>query len=822
MTRSALVVGAGIGGLTAAAAFRRAGIVVTLCERAPQLRAAGFGLAVQSNAMNALRTLDLGIDEALLRAGRRVSTFSFRTAGGAVLRRIEVDALDARLGAPSVVLARRDLHDVLLDAAGPGLRVLTGAEAVGFDQNADGVALRLADGRRLEADILIGADGINSVIRSQLHGAEEPRRADFVCWLALARITPDLMAEGESIHFWSPGMRFGVHDCGRGTIYWWATTRAYTDMPLGKAALLRRLDGWNSDVVDIVSATAESEIITVPAVDRASLTGWGRGRVTLLGDAAHPMLPSLGQGANSAIEDAVVLAHLLAGDTDPERALDAYERRRLPRTTDLVDGSRSLARIEESTNPLVLGARSRLIRHASTRTVMNFMAKPMTWPGLGDDQGASALPRPLSALERWHWTADRVSPLNICVRVRVTGALQRPVLRNALGALVLRHPMLRATISGGSFRPAQPQPIPLRVVEGGRWTSEAERELQQPFATGGPLFRVTLVTAGPDVYDLVLTSTYAVADGVAMVTLARQLLELAGDGTRPADWQPEICAPPPPEMLMPRRFRGVSGKCAALTRMIADAAAQRGGPPLVRIAATTAVPPARRRSRLAHRSVTGTDFHALRQRWQDSGPTPEAVLVTALAMAASVDTGCARARFAVSVSVPFRSHLVREPEPEATGSYQAMVAIPVTCVPGETVWDAAPRSDALLQKAVGGRHHLANLPLLGLLARITPLFTDRVIGALDAAGPGNLCTSLVDAADMPDHIGGLTVSGTQVVSGISVSGYLILSATVGRADLSLNLGYVDGIITEERAEALLDGVVAALSASEVVRQRLLS
>ncbi|AQT80781.1 hypothetical protein B1R94_18225 [Mycolicibacterium litorale] len=823
MTDSAIVVGAGIGGLTAAAALCRAGVAVTLCERAPQLRAAGFGLAVQSNAMNALRTLDLGVDAALLEAGSQVTTFSFRTAAGTLLRRVDLSPLDTTLGAPSVVLARKDLHDVLLDSAGSGLQVLTGAEAVGFEQDSGGVTLRLADGRRLDADVLIGADGINSAVRSQFHGVQQPRPANFVCWLALARCTPAMLAPGESIHFWGADMRFGLHDCGHGTVYWWATMSTDAALaahwPHGKADLLRRLAQWHPGITEIVSATEESAILTVPAVDREPLRHWGEGRVTLLGDAAHPMLPSLGQGANSAIEDAVVLAHMLSVHPDPRQALRSYEQHRIPRTTELVDGSRRLARIEENTNPVVLGIRRRLIRHAGERTVHGFMAKPMTWPGFGDTADKTALPRRLSALERWHWTADRVSPLNICARVRIEGRVAAAEVEAALNVLAHRHPMLRAAIHGRSFRPTAQHTIPLRTVDGGCWRTEVDRELQAAFDGCGPLLRATLVSTGPGVHDVLLTSTYAIADGVAMITLCRQLVELlaGADSTR---WHPEIPASPAPEVLLPKQFQGLRGKLRALGRMAADAAGQRGGAPMLRLAPSEAVPAARRRSRLAHRTIAGGGFQHLMRQCRSGGLLPESAIATALAIAAIHETDCRRGCLAVSVSVPFRKHLTPEPAADATGSFQAMVAIPICCESGGSLWEAAPPADARLRTAIERRHHLANLPLLGALATITPTFTDRVVGALDAGGPGNLCMSLVDAADFPARIGGLRLSGIQVVSGMSISGYLILYATIGRDELSLNLGYVDGIITAERAEALMDGVVDALSADDVVGQRL--
>lgn len=815
--RSAIVVGAGIGGLTAAVALRQAGFDVTLCERSPHLRAAGFGLAVQSNAMHALRTLNLGLDDEMLRAGGQVTTFSFRDTKGKLLRRLDLTPIDDALGAPSVVLARRDLHDILLRAAGSGLRVEAGAEAVRFTETDDAVVLHLADGRALEADVLVGADGINSVIRTQLHGAAAPRPGGFVCWLALAPFMPAALREGESIHYWGRGSRFGLHDCGNDSIYWWATMPAEPELaanwPHGKDDLQQRFADWCPDANEIIARTDESAILAVPALDRPPLSRWGTRRVTLLGDAAHPMLPSLGQGANSAIEDAVVLGHALAGYRDPRSALQAYERRRLPRTTDLVDGSLSLGRIEQSSNRATVTIRSRIIRHAPDSRVLDFMSKPMTWPGFGDGRPGAGLPRPLSALERWHWTADRVSPLNIGARVRIEGRVDPSEVRAALDALVRRHPLLRVAVRHGkgglSFVPGVPRAVPLRLVGEGSWRTEIDHELREPLDADGPLLRATLITVEPDVHDLILTSTYALADGIAIVALCRQMLEFATDG-EPGGWRPEIPAPAGPEDLMPNQFRGLRGKCRALGRMAADAIAGSDGVSMERLPAETSVPPRERCTRLANRVISGDEFTALLEGCRTRRILPEAAIATALAMAAAVDTDTPSAGFAVSVSVPFRAHLTRLPDPDATGSYQAMVALPVECTPGRSLWQTAEPFDDRLRNAIDARHHLANLPLLGAMAAATPKHTDRVVAGLDGHGPGNLCTSVVDSSDFPARLGDWSLSGVQVVSGMSISGYLVLYATVGRDELSLNLGYVDGIISPARAEELIENTASAL------------
>jgi 2-polyprenyl-6-methoxyphenol hydroxylase-like FAD-dependent oxidoreductase len=815
-TRSAIVLGAGIGGLTAAVALRRAGVDVTLCERAPELRAAGFGLSVQSNAMTALRTLGMGLDEELLRVGGRVTTFSFRAPDGALLRRLEMADTDAGLGAPSVVLARNDLHSVLLHAAGSDLHVEAGVEAVGFEGCEDGVRLRLADGRHLRADVLIGADGINSTVRAQLHGAAAPRSGGFVCWLALAPFRHPAFAQGESAHFWGRGMRFGVHDIGHDNTYWWATMSTDPDLathwPYGKDDLLRRFRSWAPEIGEIVAATTESDILALPAQDRPPLSRWGRGRVTLLGDAAHPMLPSLGQGANSAIEDAVVLAHAVATHGDPETALRTYERRRLRRTTALVDGSRALGRIEQSTNLAVTTARNRIVRYASEKQLLATMIKPMIWPGFGDEPRFGPTPRPLSSLERWHWTADQAAPLHIASSVRISGRVDADTIRAALDALVHRHPILRTAIrsDGGTnprFVPAQLRPIPLRLVDGGSWLTEIDGELRDRFQPDAPLLRATLIAVEPGVHDFMLTSTYSIADSVSVVSLARQVLEMAAGGA--PDWSPELAAPAGPEHLVPETFQGLRGKGQGLTRLAADAISARRISP-VRLSPEAQLPPDERFTRLAHRTIGGSEYRALLSECRRRHIRCEAAIAAALAAAAGADAGAGDADFTIGVSVPFRDHLAQPLDTDTVGSFQAMLAIPGACRPGQPLWEAAQSFDAGLRNGIRRRHHLAALGTLGLLTPKTPAKADGVVKLLDARGPGNMCMSLLDVSGFPDRIGDWRLSAVQFASGMSISGYLMLTAAVGQAELALNLGYIEDIISSRRAETLIENTTAAL------------
>ncbi|MQY27758.1 FAD-dependent monooxygenase [Nocardia aurantia] len=812
--RSALVVGAGIGGLTAAAALRRAGLEVVLCERGSTLRAAGFGLSLQSNAMNALRTLGTGIDEDLLRAGERARSASYRRPDGSVMRRVDVAPMEALLGAPAVVLARPDLHEVLLSHCGPDLRVESGAEVRGFTETADAVAVELADGRTLAADVLIGADGINSTIRARLHGAQPPRSGEFVCWLALARFDHPVVEPGESVQYWGTGQRFGISDLGDGRIYWWGTLTTTAELaaawPHDKADLLARFTGWAPEIAEIISGTPEADILALPAQDRPPLPEWGRGRVTLLGDAAHPMLPSLGQGANAAIEDAIVLAHALATHDDAETALRGYEHRRIARMTMFVDESRKLGHLEQTVDPEVVAARDRYMSEPGEEGGRTRMLEPMTWPGLGDPEGGGTLPRPLSPLERWHWTVDRVAPLHIVSRLRVDGDLTAEAVRTGLAALVRRHPMLHAVVHSDEgrdpcFVPIAAQPIPLREATSGDWTAEIDTELRERFAAGAPPLRATLVTVAPGIHDLILTSVYTIADAVTILSFARQVLEFAAAGT--TGWVPEIPALPGPEALLPSEFRGAEGKRRALERLRADAQRDGSRHP-VRLAADAEVAPAQRFTRSVRRVVTGADYEALLAACQEHGVTPRSLVAAALARAAAADTGAPQAHHTIGVSVLFREHLERPLDDLRTGAYQAMLGLPIPA--GPSLWAVAAEFERDFAARVADRAHLAGLAGIEFLVPETPDRAGEVIERLDAHGPGNLCLTYLDTREFPDRVGEWRISGAEFASGMSISGMTMLAVGIGSDALSLNLGYIEGLLTAERAGNLSAAVTTAL------------
>ena len=356
-----LVAGAGIGGLAAAIALRRVGLDVAVFERAGELRAVGAGVALWANATKALRKID--VYEAAREVGAELGGAA-RSWRGRKLFSLSADELRSRFGEANLVVHRADLQRVLLSALPDGT-VRLGAELVGFEQDGAGITVRFADGRREAGDVLVGADGLRSVVRARLLGDGEPRYAGITAWRGISDVGDEVAPPGVGLNLWGRGAEFGLASIGNGRAYWYFSRNApegAPESPTGrKREVLEHLQGWYAPARTAVEATAESKILRTDLYDREPAKRWGQGRVTLLGDAAHPMTPHLGQGACQAIEDAVVLADSLRGAGSVVTALRSYQARRIGRTTEMVRRSRRVGRVMQWESPLLCGLRDALV-----------------------------------------------------------------------------------------------------------------------------------------------------------------------------------------------------------------------------------------------------------------------------------------------------------------------------------------------------------------------------------------------------------------------------------------------------------------------------
>jgi 2-polyprenyl-6-methoxyphenol hydroxylase-like FAD-dependent oxidoreductase len=358
-----LIIGGGVAGLTAAIALRRAGIESVVFERADELRkvSVGGGLHIWPNAIKALRQIDLG--DRVEGIGAAVEHSHFRTWRGELLADLPVGESSRKVGAVTVGVSRGELHALLAEVLG-GAAIRLGAECVGFAQDPAGVVARFADGSEERGDLLIGADGLRSVVRSQLLGPDEPRYSGYTSWLALVDLSGGAAPADVLTVMFGRGSRFIYYHVGGGRFGWIAnknTPAGGTDSDGPKAAALRTYEGWAEPVATLIGNTDESRIVRMDLCDRPPVKQWGEGRVTLLGDAAHPMTPNIAQGACQGIEDAVVLMKSLASDSDGVAALRAYEALRQSRTATLTKRSRTVGAIGQWESPILCALRDRVL-----------------------------------------------------------------------------------------------------------------------------------------------------------------------------------------------------------------------------------------------------------------------------------------------------------------------------------------------------------------------------------------------------------------------------------------------------------------------------
>jgi 2-polyprenyl-6-methoxyphenol hydroxylase-like FAD-dependent oxidoreductase len=361
----AAVIGAGIGGLTVAIALRRHGMDVEVYERrtASEKINAGAGMVLWHNAIRALQQIEVA--DHLLPVATPLDHAEWQSWRGPLLAHWDVKSMTESLGAPTLGIRRANLHAVLGDRL-PSEIVHLGMNCTGYEQNPLGATAHFDDGSSVTADIVLGADGINSAVRAQLLGREEPRYAGYTLWFGI--VEPDRY-EGTKTAFTEvagPGARFFYFPVGEGRHYWSAVRNApagETDPPSGpKARLMEIFGGWPEPVEALLDATDEATIVRRDIVDRKPVDRWSDGRVVLLGDSAHPITFNLGQGAAQAIESAVTLADRLHEAPDIPTAVRDYEERRHKRTASLTTRAWRIGSMGRWENPVACRFRERVMR----------------------------------------------------------------------------------------------------------------------------------------------------------------------------------------------------------------------------------------------------------------------------------------------------------------------------------------------------------------------------------------------------------------------------------------------------------------------------
>ena len=349
MSEPVLIVGAGIGGLSAALALHRAGWAVEVYERADEIKETGAGLTLTETGSLALEALGLKEPTLALSDDAAVTAFiHYKT--GEVFHTTSPPEGEAAKRMATRVVHRSDLHALLMETAvAAGIPLITSSRLIEIDRDADRVHARFANGKTASGAALIGADGLRSVARALLCGDAPPNRTGKVAWRSLVPI--ELVADltgghASAVHF-GPKATFVRYTVRHGAVLN-CVAIVETDImaedswstPSTNAELKAQFAGWDAGLLALIDRIPAGALYKWPLFDRDPISQWTFGRVTLLGDAAHPMLPFLGIGASMAIEDAVVLGRAVTEAATLEEGLARYEQARVDRAAEVILTSR--------------------------------------------------------------------------------------------------------------------------------------------------------------------------------------------------------------------------------------------------------------------------------------------------------------------------------------------------------------------------------------------------------------------------------------------------------------------------------------------------
>jgi len=371
MDQPILIIGGGIGGLAAAIALRQAGFPSAVYERAPELREIGAAISVMANATRALKRF--GLLDKLLEHGEIIAAGVIQPNDGGPLK----PPIEIPTDVPGILLHRADLQDILLSSVSSECLHL-GKELVEIKQDNTGVTAIFADGSEARGSLMIAADGLNSAARRLLFNDGQPVYRGYQCWRG---VNPDARLDTVA-EVLGRGVRMGLVPMGRRGAAWWLCANEGEHQGDGadvKAKLLGLLHDFHSTPRDLVAGTPASAILKSPIYDRPATRGWSKGRVLLIGDAAHPTTPNMGQGGGMAIEDAALISRCLGHFRDHATAFRRFEELRFPRVKNIVDRSRSWGTMGQWSSPLGCWFRNKLLASVPSKGLVKQLLEVMNY-----------------------------------------------------------------------------------------------------------------------------------------------------------------------------------------------------------------------------------------------------------------------------------------------------------------------------------------------------------------------------------------------------------------------------------------------------------
>ena len=357
MTETVTIIGAGIGGLTTALTLKQRGLNVALYESSAEIKPVGAGILIAHNAMQVFQKL--GIQDAIAKAGNSISHIKITDAQLNDISSVDLTPYEIKYGVRNIAIHRGELQKILANEIGYD-KINLSKRLTKIEQN-ELFQLTFEDHSTLESKVVIGADGIHSVVRNQLFKKSTLRKANQKCWRGICEIELPEKYHNEVIEAWGKGKRFGFVKISTKKVYWFAVVNS-KNVKTADVDLAAMFKEFHSDILDLILATNKDQIIANDIIDLKPIDKWQDKNICLIGDAAHATTPNMGQGACQAIEDAYVLGKLLDEGIALEETFEKYEKLRIKKAHQIVHSSWTFGKIAHIENRFGIWIRNKMMK----------------------------------------------------------------------------------------------------------------------------------------------------------------------------------------------------------------------------------------------------------------------------------------------------------------------------------------------------------------------------------------------------------------------------------------------------------------------------
>lgn len=355
------IIGAGIGGLTTAIALKQKGFEVEIFEASKGFRKAGSGINLAINAMQVYKRL--GIYEEIASLGNYTNALHITDEELNKITSVNLQNAEVAYKAKTYAIHRATLHTILVNRL-TDIPIHLNKKLQSLSQENNKISIRFEDGTSQTPDILIGADGIHSMVRKSIFSNTKLRVAKQVCWRGIVKLTIPNKYKTELNELWGKGKRFGFVHINENEVYWYALANYKTDYQkeYANTNLAELFSSFNPLVKKIIANTNKRDIIFNEMIDLKPITTWHKNNVCLIGDAAHATTPNLGQDACQAIESAYVIAECLASEKNTQKAFNKLEKTRKNTAEQIVNKSWSIGKIAHLKNNFAIFLRNSIIK----------------------------------------------------------------------------------------------------------------------------------------------------------------------------------------------------------------------------------------------------------------------------------------------------------------------------------------------------------------------------------------------------------------------------------------------------------------------------